>query len=76
MTDNILHLYQCPPNQKAMDWLAAELKKKRTQSQPNPAKTHHCPQLQTHTRNWNKEKDQSPNRTCSTLQLCPMEIKR
>ena len=27
MTDNILHLYQCPPNQKAMDWLAAEFKK-------------------------------------------------
>ena len=27
MTDNILHLYQCPPNQKAMDWLAAEIKK-------------------------------------------------
>ena len=27
MTDNILHLYQCAPNQKAMDWLAAEMKK-------------------------------------------------
>ena len=50
--------------------------KKRTQPQPNPFKKHHCPQFQTRTRNWNKEKDQSPNPTCITLQLCPMEIER